>query len=108
MSVQALYVMFAEDVDQSEALRAPLRVAHIRRRAELAAQGRVVVSGPLWDSDAAQGDYCGSLMVASFESMQEAQTWADADPYALAGIYRRMVVRRINTHFLGPKESPTP
>lgn len=101
----ALYVMFAEDVAQSEALRAPLREAHIARRVELAARGRVVVSWPLWDTDAGQGDYCGSLMVAAFDSMAEAQAWADADPYAQAGIYRRMVVRRVNTHFLGQKEA---
>ncbi|OVZ55296.1 hypothetical protein CDO44_24035 [Pigmentiphaga sp. NML080357] len=106
MNGRALYLMYAEDVDHSEALRAPLREAHIRRRAELAAQGRVVVSGPLWDSDAAQGDYCGSLLVAAFDSLAQAQAWADADPYARAGIYRRMVVRRINTHFLAQESSP--
>lgn len=104
MNGRALYVMFAEDVDQSEALRAPLRDAHIRRRAELADQGRVVVSGPLWDTDGG-GDYCGSLMVAAFESLAEAQAWAAADPYVAAGVYRRMVVRRINTHFLGRQEA---
>lgn len=106
MSGRALYVMFAEDVDHSEALRGPLREAHIRRRAELAAQGRVVVSGPLWDSDAGQDDYCGSLLVAAFDSMEQARAWADADPYARAGIYRRMVVRRVDTHFLGRESSP--
>jgi uncharacterized protein YciI len=105
MNGRALYLMYAEDVDHSEALRAPLREAHIRRRAELAAQGRVVVSGPLWDSDA-QGDYCGSLLVAAFDSLAQAQAWADADPYARAGIYRRMVVRRINAHFLAQESSP--
>jgi len=105
MTGRALYLMYAEDVDHSEALRPPLRDAHIRRRAELAAQGRVVVSGPLWDSDVGQGDYCGSLLVAAFDSMDEAQAWADADPYAQAGIYRRMVVRRVNTHFLGQESS---
>ncbi len=57
MSGPGLYMMFAEDIDQSEALRAPLRAAHIRRRAEMAAQGRVVVSGPLWDQDSGAGDY---------------------------------------------------
>lgn len=104
MNGRALYVMFAEDVDHSEALRAPLRDAHIRRRAELADQGRVIVSGPLWDTDG-RGDYCGSLIVAAFGSMAEAQAWADADPYVAAGVYRRMVVRRVNTHFLGHQET---
>jgi uncharacterized protein YciI len=107
MSGPALYVMFAEDIDHSEALRAPLRTAHIQRRAELAAQGRVVVSGPLWDQDSGAGDYCGSLFVARFDSLAEAQAWADEDPYAKAGIYRHMVVRRINTHFIAKTETET-
>lgn|GEM_PF-461744 len=105
MSVPGLYVMFAEDVDDSEPLRAPLREAHIRRRAELAAQGRVVVSGPLWAQDSGAGDYCGSLLVAQFDSLAQAQAWADDDPYARAGVYRRMRVRRINTHFIKAAET---
>lgn len=105
MTAPALYVMFAEDIDDSERLRAPLRDAHIARRAALAAQGRVAVSGPLWDDDRGAGSYCGSLLVARFDSMAEAQAWADADPYAQAGIYRRMVVRRVNTHFISMTEA---
>ncbi len=105
MTGPALYVMVAEDIEDSERLRAPLRDAHIARRAALAAQGRVIVSGPLWDQDSGAGDYCGSLFVARFDSMAEAQAWADADPYAQAGIYRRMVVRRINTHFSATTEA---
>lgn len=103
----ALYVIFAEDVAHSEPLRQPLREAHIRRRAELAALGRVVVSGPLWDQDSGAGDYCGSLLVARFDSLAHAQAWADDDPYVKAGIYRRMQVRRINTHFISSTETPT-
>jgi uncharacterized protein YciI len=107
MTARALYVMYAEDVEASERRRAPLRELHIRRRAELQAQGRVVVSGPLWDQDSGRGDYCGSLLVAAFDSLAQAQAWADADPYAQAGIYRRMVVRRINTHFVGGHDEET-
>ena len=99
MSGPALYMMYGEDVASSERLRAPLREAHIRRRAELAAEGRVAVSGPLWDQDSGAGDYCGSLLVARFDSLEDAQAWADADPYAQAGVYHRMVVRRVNAHF---------
>ncbi|MCJ0764383.1 YciI family protein [Variovorax terrae] len=94
-----LYLVFAEDVSDSEALRAPLREAHIERRAQLHAQGRVRVSGPLVDSDAPD-PYCGSLLVAEFPSLEAARAWAEADPYVAAGVYARMVVRRINTHFL--------
>jgi len=107
VSGPALYVMFAEDIPDSEALRAPLRQAHIQRRVDLAAQGRVVVSGPLWDQDSGAGDYCGSLFVARFDSLAEAQAWADDDPYAKAGIYRRMQVLRVNTHFMQSPETDT-
>lgn len=94
-----LYMICAEDVPDSEALRAPVRQAHIERRAQLHAQGRVKVSGPLWESDEA-GPYCGSLLVAEFDSLQAARDWAQQDPYVSAGVYARMLVRRVNTHFL--------
>lgn len=95
----ALFLIFAEDVAESEVLRAPLRQEHIRRRELLHREGRVQVSGPLVDSDEA-GPYCGSLLVAEFPSLGAAREWADADPYVKAGVYARIVVRRVNTHFL--------
>ena len=35
----------------------------------------------------------GSIVIAEFDSLPDAQTWADADPYVSAGVYRRVDVR---------------
>ena len=35
----------------------------------------------------------GSLVIAEFNSLQDAQTWADADPYVAAGVYAKVVVK---------------
>ncbi|MFW7340214.1 YciI family protein [Pollutimonas sp. H1-120] len=97
--MRSLYLIYAEDVSESEAIRAPLREEHIKRRALLHEAGRVVVSGPLVSSDA-DAAYSGSLMVAEFASLDEARQWAMGDPYVQGGVYKNIVVKRINTHFL--------
>ncbi len=37
--------------------------------------------------------FSGSLIVVEFDSLQSAQTWADTDPYAEAGIYAQVTVK---------------
>ena len=34
----------------------------------------------------------GSLIVAEFESLEDARAWADADPYVIAGVYESVEV----------------
>src|SRR5688572_26782987 len=97
------FVIYAEDVQDSESLRAPLRIAHVARRAALEREGRLLASGPL--SEQPGKPYSGSLLLASFASLEEARAWAEADPYAGAGVYRRLVVKHFNQHF--PKPAPT-
>ncbi|MBA5248772.1 MAG: hypothetical protein FE834_04455, partial [Gammaproteobacteria bacterium] len=35
----------------------------------------------------------GSLVVAEFDCLEDAQTWADADPYFVSGAYASVVVK---------------
>jgi len=37
--------------------------------------------------------FSGSLIVAEFDSLEDAQAWADADPYAAAGVYGKVTVK---------------
>ncbi|EPN05004.1 hypothetical protein A249_14530, partial [Pseudomonas syringae pv. actinidiae ICMP 18804] len=37
--------------------------------------------------------FSGSLVVAEFESLSAAKTWAEADPYVAAGVYANVVVK---------------
>ena len=46
---------------------------------------------------ASEGDpeagFTGSLVIAEFDSLTEAKTWADADPYVAAGVYAKVTVK---------------
>ena len=43
--------------------------------------------------DPGPAGYSGSIVIAEFDSLQEARGWADADPYMEAGAYARVEVR---------------
>ncbi|MCX7155521.1 MAG: YciI family protein [Rhodocyclales bacterium] len=90
-----LYAIVGEDVPNSLDQRLASRPAHLARLVELEAAGRMVLGGPLpaIDSpDPGPAGFSGSLIVAEFDSLAAAQTWADADPYVAAGVYARVTV----------------
>ena len=91
-----LYVIFSQDVENSLALRIQSRPAHIERLKALDEQGRLFVAGPMpaIDSeDPGEAGFTGSTVIASFNSLKEAQDWADADPYIEAGVYASVIVK---------------
>lgn len=91
-----LYMIYSEDVENSLPLRAKARPAHIERLQTLKNEGRLVMAGPLPAIDAKEpGDagFTGSLVIAEFESLEAAQSWADTDPYLDAGVYRDITVK---------------
>ncbi|ADR59072.1 YciL protein [Pseudomonas sp. XWY-1] len=91
-----LYAIIASDVANSLEKRLAARPAHIERLQQLKAEGRVVLAGPhpaIDSNDPGEAGFSGSLIVAEFESLAAAQTWADADPYIAAGVYDKVVVK---------------
>lgn len=91
-----LYAIISEDVANSLALRMAARPAHIERLQALQNEGRLVLAGPhpSIDSDnPGSAGFTGSLIVAEFENLQEAQHWADADPYMDAKVYSKVTVK---------------
>ena len=49
---------------------------------------------PLIDSDdPGEAGFSGSLIIAEFASLEEAQHWADEDPYVKAGVYQTVVTK---------------
>ena len=91
-----LYAIVGEDVPNSLQQRLASRPAHLARLLELEAAGRMVLGGPFPAIDSADpgpAGFCGSLIVAEFNSLAAAQAWADADPYVAAGVYGRVTVR---------------
>ena len=90
------YAIFCVDVDYSLALRAETRPAHIARLQALQDQGRLLLGGPhpaIDSPDPGPAGFAGSLIVAEFESLEEARAWADSDPYLAAGVYESVTVK---------------
>lgn len=90
------YAIISEDVPQSLEKRKAARPAHLGRLEELKAQGRLLLAGPhpaIDSEDPGPAGFSGSLVVAEFDSLSAAQSWADADPYVAAGVYQNVVVK---------------
>lgn len=91
-----LYAIIAEDITDSLEKRAGKRNAHIERLDALKDAGRLVLAGPhpAIDSETpGSAGFSGSLIVAEFSSLPEAQTWAEQDPYISAGVYEKVIVK---------------
>ncbi len=90
------YAIISQDIDDSLAKRTKARPDHIARLQALAADGRLLIAGPhpaVDAEDPGAAGFTGSLVVAEFESLDDAQHWADADPYVSAGVYEHVVVK---------------
>ena len=90
------YAVISQDVADSLPLRATAREAHIARLKALAAEGRVLIAGPhpaIDADDPGEAGFSGSLVVVDFPSLEDAQAWADADPYVEAGVYAKVIVK---------------
>lgn len=91
-----LYAVISEDVADSLAKRLAARPAHIARLQELKNQGRLVMAGPhpaIDSEDPGEAGFTGSLIIAEFSSLADAQQWADTDPYVSAGVYAKVCVK---------------
>ena len=91
-----LYVIYARDVADSLERRLSVRPEHLARLDALQAEGRLVLAGPLPAVDAAHpgpAGFTGSLIVAEFDTLDAARTWAEADPYWAAGVYADVEVK---------------
>ncbi len=90
------YAIISEDVPASLAKRLGARPAHVARLEQLRDQGRLLLAGPhpaIDAQDPGPAGFTGSLVVAEFASLTEAQAWADADPYVAAGVYARVTIK---------------
>ena len=90
-----LYAIIAEDVPGSLDKRLAARPAHLERLKALQDAGRMILAGPcpaIDSPDPGPAGFTGSLIVAEFDSLQDAKTWADADPFVAAGVYAKVTV----------------
>jgi uncharacterized protein YciI len=90
------YALWCEDTPDSLSGRQAARPAHLARLNALKDEGRLLLAGPLpaIDSpDPGPAGFTGSLVVAEFDSLIDAQAFADSDPYVAAGVYARVTVK---------------
>ncbi len=91
-----LYAIISRDVENSLELRKSARTEHIARLKELKEQGRLVIAGPFPAIDSIEpGDagVTGSLVVAEFKNLGEAEHWANEDAFVKAGVYDQVIVK---------------
>ena len=85
-----LYMIVGQDAADSLPKRAASRQQHLARLEQLQNQGRLVLAGPLPAIDAEDpgpAGFTGSLVVAEFDSLDQARQWADVDPYIESGAW---------------------
>lgn len=90
------YALIGEDAPGTLETRLAVRPQHVARLEALRDEGRLLIAGPMpaIDSpDPGPAGFVGSLIVAEFDSLESAESWAREDPYALAGVFARVIVR---------------
>lgn len=90
------YALIAEDAPGTLAARLAARPAHVERLLALKAEGRLLLAGPhpaIDSEDPGEAGFTGSLVVAEFASLADAEAFAAADPYVAAGVYARVTVK---------------
>ena len=94
-----LYSIVANDNENSLPARLAARPDHVARLIELKEQGRLILAGPnpaIDSSDPGDAGFSGSIIIAEFDSLEDAQAWANADPYVAAGVYAAVTVKPFN------------
>lgn len=90
------YAIIGEDNDNSLEKRLAARPAHIERLKLLLQENRLLVSGPnpaIDSEDPGEAGFTGSVIIAAFDSLEQARQWANEDPYVSAGVYKQVTVK---------------
>ncbi len=96
------YTIIGHDVADSLELRKSARPAHVARLHLLQDEGRLLLAGPFPAADSNEpgaAGFTGSLIVAEFATLSDAQAWANADPYLKAGVYQHVSVKPFKKTF---------
>lgn len=91
-----LYAIMAEDVPDSLDRRASTRPRHLEYLQPLIDDGRVLLAGPhpaIDSTEPGPAGMTGSLIVAEFDSLDDAEAWAENDPYAIEGVFAKVTVK---------------
>jgi uncharacterized protein YciI len=91
-----LYAILSEDITNSLEKRKSVRPAHIERLQILQDAGRLIIAGPhpaIDSNNPGDAGFTGSLVIAEFSTLADAEKWANEDPYLAAGAYAKVSVK---------------
>jgi hypothetical protein len=91
-----LYALISQDAADTLEKRMAARPEHVKRLEQLRDEGRLILAGPhpaIDCDDPGPAGFTGSLVVAEFDSLEDARHWANADPYLAAGVYEQLTVK---------------
>jgi len=91
-----LYAIISTDIKNSLEKRMSVRPKHIERLNQLKSEGRLVIAGPhpaIDNNDPGDAGFTGSLVIAEFDSLEDALSWANDDPYMESGAYEGVIVK---------------
>lgn len=84
------YVIYAKDKPESLPKRLQARPQHLARLEALKDSGNLLVAGPMPaidSNDPGEAGFTGSVIIAEFDSLEDAKQWAAQDPYLDSGVY---------------------
>jgi uncharacterized protein YciI len=90
------FAIIAQDHPGSLDKRLAARPAHLERLNQLLDEGRLLLAGPfpaIESENPGPAGFTGSMIVAEFASLADAEAWAGADPYVAAGVYAETSVK---------------
>ena len=90
------YAIICRDHKDSLERRLSARPAHLERLEALQREGRVLAAGPhpaVDAEDPGAAGFTGSLLILEFPSLQDAEAWAEDDPYVRADVYESVTVK---------------
>lgn len=90
-----LYMILGHEAEDGSSRRPTHRESHLAHVQPLLDQGRLVVAGPRPAIDAEEpgtAGYRGSVIIAEFDDLAAARSWAEADPYLVGGVFGRVDV----------------
>ena len=91
-----LYSIVGTDFPNSLNNRLATRADHLARLQALKAEGRLILAGPnpaIDSADPGEAGFSGSIVIAEFDSLDQAQEWANEDPYVKASVYQSVEVK---------------
>ena len=99
-----LFAIIGHDVANSAAQRTLTRTEHLARLQALDAEQRLLVAGPT-PIEHGENAMSGSIVIADFDSLEAAQTWAGAEPYLRDGVYSHVDIKPFIHVLPKPEES---